>query len=293
MRRSSVRESTRRAVRGCALVAAAILVSHTAEAQAAPHAWDATRAEVPKGTVVETTVNDTHAKRTRKVWVYTPASYEKAASVKYHLLVLFDGADYTGDIPAATILDNLHAASAIAPTIAVMVDNTDGRIADLANHQAFADFVAADLVPWARRTYRVDPVASSTIVGGYSAGGLAAAYVAYRHPETIGNVLSQSGAFWRGNEGGSSPPEWLTAQFASSPKLPLRFYVEVGGNETGVTAGGVVFIETNRRLRDTLQRKGYDLHYVEVPGAVHNPEHWRTQLGPGLIYLDGARTGVS
>ena len=247
--------------------------------------WDVVRPEVAKGTVTQVTLDDTQARRARKAWVYTPSSYEAASDVKHHLLILFDGADYTADIPAPTILDNLHAARAIPPTVAVMLDTADGRIADLANHQVFADFVANDLVPWAQARYRIDRSPSSTIVAGYSAGGLAAAYVAFRHPDAFGNVLSQSGAFWRGNEGASSPVEWLTAQFRSTPRLPLRFYIEVGGNETGTTAGGPVFIETNRRLRDALEQKGYPLQYVEVPGAVHNPAHWRTQLGDGLIFL--------
>jgi enterochelin esterase family protein len=269
-----------------------VLFLLTGSRHVSAQAWDVPRSEVPKGTVTIASVEDTYAKRSRKVWVYTPASYDRSPAVTHHLLVLFDGADYTADIPASTILDNLHAAAAIAPTVAVMIDNTDGRIADLANHQAFADFVAKDLVKWAQAHYRIQPGPANTIAAGYSAGGLAAAYVAYRYPGIIGKVLAQSGAFWRGNEGGASPAEWLTAQFAASPRLPLRFYIEVGADETGTTAGGPVFIETNRRLRDTLQGKGYELRYVEVPGAVHNPAHWRTQLGPGLVYLDG-RGGVS
>jgi hypothetical protein len=31
----------------------------------------------------------------------------------------------------------------------------------------------------------------------------------------------------------------------------------------------------NRRLRDVLKAKGYDVSYTEVPNAVHNYEHWR------------------
>lgn len=122
---------------------------------------------------------------------------------------------------------------------------------------------------------------------GYSAGGLAAAYVAFRYPNLFGNVLSQSGAFWRGNEGGTEQLEWLTAQYKNAPKMNLRFYLEVGANETGKTAGGPVFIETNRRLRDVLRAKGSEVKYLEVPNAGHNAEHWRAQLADGIIYLMG------
>jgi enterochelin esterase-like enzyme len=67
-------------------------------------------------------------------------------------------------------------------------------------------------------------------------------------PEVFGNVLAQSGAFWRGNEGGTADLEWLTQQFKSSPKINLRFYLEAGDQETGKTPGGPIFIEANQRL---------------------------------------------
>jgi len=129
--------------------------------------------------------------------------------------------------------------------------------------------------------------ARNIAAGGASAGGLAAAYVAFRHPEAIGKVLSQSGAFWRGNEGASEPAEWLTAQFKASPRLPVRFYLNIGGGETHKAANGVIFIDANRRLRDVLQAKGYTVQYSEVPNAMHEPTHWRAALPGGLLFLLG------
>ena len=96
-----------------------------------------------------------------------------------------------------------------------------------------------------------------------------------------------SGAFWRGSEGASEPSEWLTAQLENSPKLNLRFYLEVGGGENIKNAVGLTMIETNRHLRDVLKAKAYDVAYLEAPNAIHNPEHWRAQLADGIIYLFG------
>ena len=239
----------------------------------------------PRGTVTELAVHDGKYKRQRRVWVYLPPGYDKESKTPYRLLVLFDGLTYTTEVPAAAILDDLLAAHAIPPTVGILIDKSDSRLADLANHQAFADFVAEELVPWARAKWRIDANPRVTIVGGYSAGGLAAAYVAFKYPNVFGKVLSQSGAFWRGNEGGSESVEWLTEQFRRAPKLPLVFYLEVGALETGKTAAGPVFIETNRRLRDVLAAKGYAYRYVEVPGAAHEPTHWRAQLPEALKYL--------
>lgn len=250
--------------------------------------WTETQSQIPKGKIVDSVLVDKTYRRQRKISVYTPANYDPQASVPYRLLIFFDGPSYLDDIPAPVILNNLLAAGKIAPTVAVMVDNSEARLGDLANHAVFADFMGTELLPWIRKNWRVTSAAEQTVLCGYSAGGLAAAYVAWKRPDLFGNVLSQSGAFWRGNEGGMSDLEWLTEQFKQTPKLRLRFYLEVGARETGKTAGGPIFIEANQRFRDVLQSKGYDVHYLEVPGAQHEPVHWRSQLADGIIHLCGA-----
>jgi enterochelin esterase-like enzyme len=252
-----------------------------------PLNWTEAQPGTAKGKVEMFSIEDNEYKRKRRVWVYTPPNYNRNSAAPYSLLICFDGSSYINDIPAPTILDNLLAAHKIQPTVAVMVDNEEARLGDLANHQTFVDFMSRDLLPWVRKTYHVAPDPDKTILCGYSVGGLAAAYVAFRRPDLFGNVLSQSGAFWRGNEGGTDDLEWLTMQFKNSPKLSLRFYLEVGALETGKTAGGPVFIEATRRLRQVLKDKGYDLRYEEIPGARHEPAHWRRQLAEGLIYLAG------
>jgi enterochelin esterase-like enzyme len=44
-------------------------------------------------------------------------------------------------------------------------------------------------------------------------------------------------------------------------------------------------LEANRRLRDALRAKGYDVEYHEVPNGVHSPESWRVRLPVGLVAL--------
>ena len=256
-------------------------------AAAVPQAtdWTEVNSRVAKGKVDSFEISDNQYGRKRKVWVYLPAGYNSSSTDTYPLIISFDGQDYINDIPAPIILDNLIAAKKISPTIQVFVDNSEDRLGDLANHQKFADFLAKDLTPWIRKNYRVTSKADETIVCGYSAGGLGAAYVAYRYPSLFGKVLSQSGAYWRGNEGSSSGPEWLTSQYESSPKLGIKFYIVVGGAETMKNASGRSMIETNRHLRDVLMAKGYEVGYLEAPGGGHTPESWRTQLADGLIFL--------
>jgi enterochelin esterase family protein len=251
--------------------------------------WTEVRPGTPRGKVEMFTVPDQRRAKDKRVWVYTPPNYNPRSSVPYRLLVCFDGPSYLVEIPVPTVLDNLLAADSIWPTVAVMVDNGDARASaeDLDNHADFAGFMGNELVPWVRNHWRVSADAGQAIVCGYSRGGLGATYVAWKRPDVFGNVLAQSGAFWRGNEGGTADPEWLTQQFKNSPKANLRFYVEVGEQETGKTPAGPIFIEANRRLHRALADKGYDVRYVEVAGARHDPVHWRFQLADGILHLAG------
>jgi len=254
--------------------------------------WTDVQPGTPKGKVEMFMVEEKKRARNRRVWVYTPPNYNPKSSVPYRLLICFDGPSYLTEIPAPTILNNLLAADEIWPTVAVMIDNGDARASaeDLDNHAAFADFMGTELVPWVRKNWKVSTDPGQTIICGYSRGGLGATFVAWRRPEVFGNVLAQSGAFWRGNEGGTVDPEWLTRQFKNSPKVNLRFYLDVGSEETRKTPGGPIFIEANRRLHQALEAKGYDVRYVEVRGARHDPIHWRFQLADGILYLAGKRT---
>jgi enterochelin esterase family protein len=210
------------------------------------------------------------------------------------LIIAFDGTDYLGAMALPSVLDSLVATKAIAPAVAVLIDNgaPPGRINDLANSHQFAAVVAEELLPWIREHYAVTRAAERTVLTGASAGGLGAAYIAMRYPTLFGNVLSQSGAFWRGNEASNAPPyEWLTQQFASSPKLNVNFVLEVGTKETVGALGGAApsLLDANRRLHAVLVAKGYSVRYFEVPGGDHSPETWRTRLPVGIATLLPAR----
>jgi len=123
-------------------------------------------------------------------------------------------------------------------------------------------------MPWLRGKWRVTHDPARTIITGSSAGGLASAYLALKRPDLFGNVLSQSGAFWRGNEGSNDAPyEWLTGQYDSLAQQPVRFFLDVGSRESMGAMGGAApsILEANRRLRDVLRAKGYPIEYFEVP----------------------------
>ena len=104
----------------------------------------------------------------------------------------------------------------------------------------------------------------------------------------FGNVLSQSGAFWyyRGWPGaarGEGEDGYVIRQYGSSPRVPVRFYLEAGLFETD--SGVSILLET-RRLKQVLADKGYEVTYSEFAGG-HDFAAWRGSLADGLIALAG------
>jgi enterochelin esterase-like enzyme len=242
---------------------------------------------VPHGKVRATSFKSGKLKEDRAISVYVPPGYDGTTPAE--LLIVFDGETYDGSaaslIPTPTILDNLIAAKKIGPTVAIFVNNMGQRNRDLGGYAPFADFLALELVPWARANYLIKDGPGHVVLAGSSRGGLAASYCAFYHPDVVGNVLSQSGAFWVRNDD-KSPPPWpitldtgdIVLTFRNSPRVPIKFYMEVGRFD------GLVGI--NRELRDVLLLKGYTLTYREFDGG-HDYFCWRGSFADGLIALIG------
>ncbi|HEY6147950.1 MAG TPA: alpha/beta hydrolase-fold protein, partial [Thermoanaerobaculia bacterium] len=154
------------------------------------------------GKVVQHRVASTVLGGERRVWVYTPPGYERGGAAEYDLLIVFDGEEYLTEFQLPAMLDSLLAERKAGPFVAVLIDNGSGavRLGDLANRFQFAEFLSGDLIEWVRGRWKVTRDPRRTILAGSSAGSLAAAYAAFRRPDLFGNVLSQSGAFWRGDE---------------------------------------------------------------------------------------------
>lgn len=251
--------------------------------------WIIRNGGIAHGTLAQHSIQSTHLTlaNPRTVWVYTtPGTLPQHPNV----LILFDGnTTYQSRVPTVTILDNLFAAGKIGPTIAIFVDNGgQARGVDLNFSDPFLAFLTSDLLPWAQRTYHFTADAARTALGGDSLCGLFGAYAALRQPGVFGEVLGQSAALQFNNShalNGSEAPEWIVRQFEQSPKLAVRFYLEVGLMEDRTSPGSeVTLLSSNRRLRDALMAKGYAVQYREVY-ADHDPLHWRRMLPDALMAL--------
>jgi len=217
----------------------------------------------------------------REVLVYTPAGW-KLGGAAYPLVVMFDGAPAVARLGLPIVLDELIATRQLPPVVVLIVDNVD-RDKELPGNAAFADFVALDLVPWVRRGFHATDDPRRTVIAGISYGGIAAAFAAGRHPAVYGNVLSQSGSYWWAPDD-SAEGEAHVRDYAARPRLPLRFWIEIGTFEHGGIRPGYDPLVANRHMRDVLMARGYDVAYREFVGA-HDWACWRGTLGDGLIAL--------
>jgi enterochelin esterase family protein len=135
-------------------------------------------------------------------------------------------------------------------------------------NDAYVDWLVKELVPAIDSKYRTITAASSRAIGGASLGGLISAYAAYRHPQVFGNVIGQSSAFQV--NGGR-----IITDYSEQERKPIRWYLETGRYEG--------LLDSNRRMKEVLERKGYRLVYRES-NAGHNWTHWADALADALSY---------
>jgi enterochelin esterase-like enzyme len=249
--------------------------------QAPAERWTILHPGVTAGQLVHTSMTSEALGGERPLTVYLPAG---TPPDDLPVLVVFDGFQSRHVMRFHTTLDNLIAGGHIAPVTALFVNShTEEREEMLSATPPIAEFVSGELLPWARRTFRVG-AEKGNLIAGVSRGGLAAAYVALQAPELFDGVISHSGSFWWPTPAEGEPGR-LIREVARRPASGVRFYLDVGAREHMIGPGGAPSqIEVNRAMRDTLASRGYAVTYAEFPGA-HDYVNWRRTFADGLLAL--------
>jgi len=217
---------------------------------APPQPWLVPQQNQLAGTVTRHDFHSTLLANDWRMWIYTPPGYPDSAAA-YHLLLLFDGWTYLNMLQVPRTIDTLLAAGSIPPSITVFIDSPD-RNAEFTCAPTFVDFLTQELLPWVRTHYQVTSDPQQTIIGGASFGGLAALYAGIERPNDFGGVLSQSGAFWW-SPADDLEHEWLLQHIQMLERVTLRVYLEAGTLETVAAQKVPSLVDTNRRIRDSLQ----------------------------------------
>ena len=139
---------------------------------------------------------------------------------------------------------------------------------------AFADFMAKELVPFIDARYRTVADREHRALLGASLGGVTSVWAALRHPEVFARVGGQSSSFWIDDERVVTALARLDE--AARRKHPMRFYFDTGRLEST--------LDVHRRVHVTLAAKGYPVTYRESD-AGHNFTNWRDRLADAYLAL--------
>lgn len=226
---------------------------------------------VQAGTVTQHQIKGaiTIANGSRPVYLYKPPTDEPVP-----LLFVLDGKDYFTRAKLPIIVDNLIAQKRIPP-IALAAPQHGGRarFVEYLCSDATIGFLVLQVMKIAQKNLNLidiekNPGAYGIL--GASMGGLMALYAGLRAPEIFGRVISQSGAFGFDISGRETVIYDLVR---NSPPRPINLWMDVGRYEWLITA--------NRKMRDTLTKKGYTFTYREYNGG-HNYTFWRDEVAHGL-----------
>jgi inosine-uridine nucleoside N-ribohydrolase/enterochelin esterase-like enzyme len=135
--------------------------------------------------------------------VYTPAGYEELSGLP--VVYVTDGNDWVYEPygAMAVVLDNLIADGRIEPVMAVFIDarepgnpQNNRREQEFLDHsEAYARFVAEELVSAIDQAYRTAASAGARVIQGTSYGGVIATYIQVRFPEVFQKAAIFSPAY--------------------------------------------------------------------------------------------------
>ena len=137
----------------------------------------------------------------------------------------------------------------------------------------FARAFATELVPAIDAKYRTKTDAASRGVLGSSLGGLTSILFAGQYSQVFANGAGQSSAIFADTD---------LDKLVTAPKDAVRFHLDVGTYETSIFK--VNLLEGNRRLRDSLQSRGYTLEYTEVHEG-HSWGSWSARIPEALRFF--------
>lgn len=229
----------------------------------------------PAGELHEHTLSSDALNQIRSFFVYTPAG--QLVGAKLPSLYVHDGTEALSLIQMQQLMDTLIGRKEIPPMVVVFIPPID-RQTEYDRNEAFANFVANEIVPFVQETYSTDPNPAKTTTMGASMGGLVSLFLGVRHPDTFGLIAGQSGAYSRGEDA-------ILREIEMQPRLPLKLHLIIGTYETAIYPNPEGdFFAANQRLEEILTRKGYDFSYTEFAQG-HSWRLWESQIGDALKYL--------
>lgn len=258
-----------------------------------PHPDAEPRDDVPHGEVkaMPAFASNVFADTVRDWWVYIPA--QAKADEPCAVMVFQDGHDYVktnGRWRVPVVFDNLIAAGAMPPTVAVFLNPGHDASRDKPNNpwrssnrsfeydslsDRYVRFLTEEILP---EVAKLQPLADDPAmrgIGGASSGGICSFTAGWERPDAFGKVYSTIGSF-TGLRGGDAYPGLIRK---TEPK-PLRVYLADTSGDLDNPFGHWPL--SNQRMAAALASMGYDHRFDWAEGFGHNSHH-ASQLFPDAM----------
>ncbi|MCA0133679.1 alpha/beta hydrolase [Winogradskyella alexanderae] len=227
-------------------------------------------------------------KTEKKIWVCLPKNYKNSKN-RYPVIYMHDGQNlfdnetsYVGEWKIDEYLDSLETSESIIVGIA---HGNEKRIDELTpfKHEEYGgglgdrylEFIVNTLKPLIDLKYRTLGDVNNTTLFGSSLGGLISFYGAIEYPETFGNAIVFSPAFW------INPEVYDLVKSATIP-IGSRFYFLVG------TAEGESMVPNQNKMVSLLLDKGIDSNNISnniIENGEHNEQFWSEHFPKAYQWL--------
>ncbi|MDX9812904.1 MAG: alpha/beta hydrolase-fold protein [Bacteroidales bacterium] len=235
--------------------------------------------QVPHGDVREHWFYSKVTGSFRRMFVYTPPSYEKDNSTRYPVLYLQHGAgenevEWTHSGKANFILDNLIAEGKSRPMIIVMNNGFATRPGQEgqaptgnARWAAFEEMLINEVIPDIDAFYRTIPNRENRAMAGLSMGGMQTFTVGL----TNLNTFSYLGIF-------SGVPTNFSDLLKDALQQGPSFNQKLKLFWTGAGTDEAAFINRQKELQELLTKSGIKAQYFISPNTGHEFQTWRRCL---------------
>ena len=236
--------------------------------------------------IIDTAFFIPQLKRTRRVWVYVPPTYN-TSDKKYPVLYMHDGQNvfddatsFSGEWGVDEAIDTLGLK--YKESIVVGIDNgadkrlneycpydfnlTANKLSGKGEGNLYVDFLVKTLKPFIDKKYRTQKDKESTFIAGSSMGGLISMYALLKYPKVFGGAGVFSPAFW-------TAPKIFDDIKAKGKKVNSKIYFYAGENEAEsmVPMTLQAFNEMHRVSKSKM------CEVIRADGK-HNEQRWRVEF---------------
>ena len=218
----------------------------------------------------------------REVYIHLPASYDQDESEHYPVLYVQDGNESIVRSQFHEVADD-HAARGNAEVILVFVglptqeDRFDEytMASDGARGDAYAEFLATELVPRVDAAFRTRAEPGARGLVGASLGGLISFWTALQYSGTFEYTAGMSSSFFWADQ-------FMIREVERRGCQGLNYYIDSGSPNDNA--------DVTRLMRDTLAQLGCTFEHVEETGGTHDWSYWRGRFPNVLRTFEQSHT---